>query len=196
MADRAIGREISKNVSELWWLWVLQAIISILFGIVATFWPALTLVTLVYLIAPFVVAIGLIEVIRSLMTVNYRDTWWMSLIIGFLTLGVGVYLAHRPHVSFESFVLLIGITFIAWGVIDIAKAFLDHIFTAHRTYSFISGLAGIIAGIIVLLQPVAGGVAFVWVLGLFSLVYGTLALAMSIDHHRDYRELKSVLSDK
>lgn len=195
MAERTIRQEISRNVSELWWLWVVQAIVSILFGIVAIFWPRLTLITLVYMLAPFVIAIGLIEVIRSLMTVKYRDTWWMSLIIGFLTLGVGVYLARHPHLSFATFVLVVGITLIGWGVIDIAKAFLDGIFTHHRTFSFISGLAGIIAGIIVLLQPVAGGLAFVWVIGLFSLIYGTMALAMSIDHHKDYQDLKQALGD-
>jgi len=191
MAERTARQEISSNISELWWLWVVQAIVSILFGIVAIFWPALTLVTLVYLLAPFVIAIGLIETIRSLMTIGRRDTWWMSLIIGLLTLGVGVYLARHPQLSFATFILVVGITFIAWGVMDIARALMDGILTSHRTLTFISG----IAGIIVLLQPAAGGVAFVWVLGLFSLIYGVAALAMSIDHHRDYARLKSALQE-
>lgn len=193
MVGRIVKQEISRNVSEYWWLWVIQAIASILFGIVAIFWPGLTLATLVYLLAPFIIAIGLVETVLSLVTMEQRDTWWMSLIIGFLTLGAGIFLARNPLVSFATFVLVVGITFIAWGILDIARAFMDRIFTPHRTLSFISGLAGIAAGIIVMLQPVAGGVAFVWILGVFSLIYGTLALVMSIDHHRDYQELKKAL---
>lgn len=193
MAERTLRQDLSKNISEFWWLWVVQAIVSVLFGIVATFWPGLTLVTLVYLLAPFVMVIGLSEIVRSLMTIKYRDTWWMSLLIGFLTLGVGIYLARHPGISFATFILVVGITYIAWGVMDIARAFLDHVFTPHRTLSFISGFAGIAAGIIILLQPVAGGVAFVWVLGLFALVQGTVALVMSVDHHHDYQELKDSL---
>lgn len=193
MVERTVKQEISKKVSEYWWLWVIQAIASIIFGIVAIFWPDLTLVTLVYLLATFTMVIGFIEILRSLMTVKERDTWWMGLIIGFLTLGVGIYLARHPLVSFAAFVLIVGITFIVWGVLDVARALMDHILTPHRTLTFISGVAGVLTGIIVMLQPVAGGVAFVWVLGVFSLVYGTIDLVMSIDLHRDYYELKKTL---
>ncbi len=193
MAERTLSKEVSKNVSELWWLWVIQAIVSIIFGGVAMFWPGLTLVVLVYLLAPFVLAIGIIETVRSLMTIKTRDTWWMGLILGLLTFGIGVYLARHPEVSFGTFIVLVGITFIAWGVIDIASAFLDNIYTHHKTLSFIAGLAALAAGIIVMVQPVSGGVAFVWVLGVFSLIYGIIALAFSIDHHRDFQELKTKL---
>ena len=37
-----------------------------------------------------------------------------------------------------------------------------------------------VAGVAILLQPASGGVAFVWVLGLFALVTGPLLIALSI----------------
>ncbi len=193
MPVKSQSQEIKRSITELWWLWVIQSIVAILFGIVALFWPGLTLVTLIYLVAPFIIAIGLIEIIRSLMSVGHRDTWWMSLIVGLLTLGAGVFLARHPNVTFATFVLVVGITFIAWGVTDLSKAFLDSALIKHRALTFIAGLAGIVAGIIILVQPVSGGLAFVWVIGLFALINGTMSLAMAIDQHKDYQLLKDSL---
>jgi uncharacterized membrane protein HdeD (DUF308 family) len=193
MADRTTGQDLSRLVSEFWWIGVIQAILAILFGVVATFWPHLTLVTLVYLLAAFVIAIGLTEIARGLMSVRARDTWWMTLIIGLLTLGVGIYLARHPSVSFGTFILVVGISFIAWGVIELIRSFLEPITTSSKILNYIAGLSGIAAGIIILLQPVAGGVAFVWVLGLYAFVYGIVALATSVEHHRAYEELRAGL---
>lgn len=193
MAERTLKENITDSISELWWLWVLQSIVAVLFGIIAIFWPALTLVTLVFLIAPFAIAIGIIEIIRSLMTVRERDTWWMSLVIGFLTLGGGIFLARNQEISFGTFVLIVGIGLIVWGVLEVARAFLDKVFTSHRTLNFIAGLASIVAGIIVLLQPVAGGVAFVWVLGIWAIAYGIVALTVALDLHKDVQAVKSLL---
>lgn len=193
MADRTVAKTASKLLTELWWLRVVQAIIAILFGILATFWPALTLVTFVYLLSAFVIAIGLTEVVRGLMNAKARDTWWMTLIIGILTFGAGIYLARHPDVSFATFILVVGVSFIAWGVIDIARVFVERDPTSYKVLNYIGGLAGVIAGIITLLQPAAGGLAFVWVLGLYAFIYGIVALAEAIEHHRDYQALKNVL---
>ncbi len=196
MADRTPAKVTSKLLTELWWLRVVQAIVAILFGIVGTFWPGLTLVTLVYLLSAFVVAIGLTEVVRGLMNAGARDTWWMTLIIGIVTFGVGVYLARHPDVSFATFIVVVGVSFIVWGVMDVVRAFIERIATPYKVLTYISGLAGVAAGIITLSQPAAGGLAFVWVLGLYAFIYGIVALAEAIDHYRDYVGLKDSLTSR
>ncbi len=185
---------ISTMVSELWWLWVIQAIVSILFGALAVFWPGLTLVTFVYLLSVFVVVVGVVEVVRALVSVKTRpDTWWMSLIVGFLTLGVGMYLARHPGLTLKTFILVVGITLVAWGVIDLARTFFEEQSDSHRVLSFVSGVVGVGVGIFTLLQPKTGGIAFVWAFGLFALVYGISALVMAIEHHRSYQAFKALV---
>jgi uncharacterized membrane protein HdeD (DUF308 family) len=44
----------------------------------------------------------------------------------------------------------------------------------------IGGILGIVAGIIVLRYPIAGGLAYVWVLGLYALVAGSIYIALAI----------------
>src|SRR6266404_5708275 len=185
---------ISSAVSGLWWMGILEGTFAVFFGIVAVFWPGLTLVTLIYLLSAFVIALGLTETIRGVMSINRRNTWWMTLLIGLIGLGAGIYLARHPDASFRTFILVVGISLIARGVVDLVRIFVENwLSTGNRVLNFIAGLAGIAAGIIILLQPVSGSLAFVWVLGLYGIIYGTLAIAVSLDMRNDFEKLTSTL---
>lgn len=175
---------MSKNntIAEYWWVGLLEGIAGILFGIAALFWPGLTLVTLVTLFSAYVLIWGLAEIIHGLVSIGKSgSTWFLSLIFGFFALGVGVYLVRHPQVTFATFILLIGFTFIVRGIVDIVGAFLGGQLATSRVLSIIVGLVAVLAGIIVLKQPVASGVAFVWILGLFALIYGPITIALSFD---------------
>jgi uncharacterized membrane protein HdeD (DUF308 family) len=190
---RTEAQAAAAVVSEMWWLLVVQAVLAIIFGLVAVFWPGLTLVVLVYLIGAFVIAIGLAEVVRGLVSTRSNDTWWLTLLLGLALLGAGVYLARHPQVSFTTFIVLVGITFIVWGVVTFVRAFMDDLSIGHKVFNFVAGLAAVAVGIYTFFQPVSGGLAFVWAYGLFALVYGMATLAMAIEHHRDYAAARSVL---
>lgn len=172
-------------MNDLWWLGFMQSILAIFFGIAAIFWPGLTLLTLVYLFSAFVLAWGVIEIIHALMSIGRRDTWWLSLLFGLVGLVIGVYLVRHPNVSFVTFISLIGLTFIVRGVFDILGTFLDMRSTTHRILLFIVGVAALAAGIITLMQPVAGGIAFVWVLGLYALIFGVITFTIALESRRE-----------
>jgi uncharacterized membrane protein HdeD (DUF308 family) len=194
MANRTrTATPLNRQISALWWIGITQAILAIIFGIITLFWPQLTLVTLVYLLGAFVIAIGVTEIVHALMSIGRRDTWWMTLLIGLVALSAGVYLARHPSVTFKTFILVVGITFIVRGVIDILRTFLDRALASHRVLSFIAGLAGLAAGIIILLQPISGGLAFVWVIGLYALIYGIAVLVVSMQERNAFNQLAGVV---
>lgn len=170
-----------QAVSEMWWLGLIQGVLAVFFGIIAVFWPGLTLATLVYLFSSFVLLWGVIEIIHGLMSIKRRSTWWLTLLFGVISLGVGLYLMRHPGLSFAAFIVIISLTLIVRGLLDILGMFLDTRTASHRALMAIVGLAAIIAGIILLLQPVSGGVAFVWVLGLYAIIFGLIVAVISIE---------------
>jgi uncharacterized membrane protein HdeD (DUF308 family) len=185
---------LTNAVSGLWWMGILEGVFAIFFGIVAVFWPDLTLVTLVYLLSAFIIALGLTETARGLMSINRRSTWWVTLLIGLIGLGVGLYLARHPHASFRTFILIVGISFIARGLLELVRVFVENWLTVgNRILGFIGGAVGIAAGIIILLQPVNGGLAFVWVLGLYGIIYGIMAITVSLDMRNEFEKLTGAL---
>ena len=184
---KAIEQEV---VSDMWWIALVQGIVALLFGIAAVFWPGLTLKVLVYLFGAFVLAWGVMSVVQGIMSVRTQTTWWLTLIFGIIGVGVGLYLVRHPLVSFSTFIVLIGFTLIFRGVIDIIGAFVDEQTATSKVLWVIAGLAAVLAGIFILNQPVSGGVAFVWVLGLYSLVFGPLMIALSLDLKRELKSLE------
>jgi uncharacterized membrane protein HdeD (DUF308 family) len=86
-------------------------------------------------------------------------------------------------VSFDTLILLVGFTFILRGIFDVMEGIFGGRSAGANVLFFIAGVLGVLAGIFMLNQPVAGGVAFVWILGLYALVTGPLLIAMAVKEH-------------
>jgi len=191
--DTSAVDALDTYVSNRWWMWLTQGVLAILFGLAALFWPGLTIVTLVYLFGIYLLVTGVVAVILALTGVGKRGSWILSLLIGLVQLGVGVYLLRHPGVSFEVLIALIGFSLIFFGVLSAVATFLEKgVTVTERTLSVIAGLLALVAGVVVLAQPAASGVAFVWILGLFSLIYGPITIAQALDAKQAVDELKTL----
>lgn len=179
-ADDRRVETLGKTINELWWLLLIQGIVAVFFGLASIFWPGLTLTALVYLFSAFVLAWGIVEIIYGFLGVGRRHSWWLTLVFGIAGLGAGIYLVRHPQVSFTALILIIGLLLIGRGILDIVSIFLEKQGSTHKALSAIIGVAAVGAGIIILFQPVSGGVAFVWVLGLYAFIYGALTIALAI----------------
>lgn len=182
MADKTVTVS-SNNSNDLWWLGVVGGILTMLFGIAALFWPGITLVTFVYLFSAYVLVWGVVSVVQGFVGMTKAERlWWLSLLFGFFAIGVGVYLVRHPFVSFATLILLTGFTFIIRGVVDIVVGiFSDGQSAGGKLLAIIAGVLGVLAGVLLLMQPVSAGVAFVWVIGLYALLFGPLLTALAID---------------
>jgi uncharacterized membrane protein HdeD (DUF308 family) len=84
-------------------------------------------------------------------------------------------------VTFTTLILLIGFMLIIRGVFEGVAAFSDNHSSTNRLLMIFASIIAIVAGIILLFQPASGGVAFVWILGLYALITGPLLIALSLD---------------
>ena len=86
-----------------------------------------------------------------------------ELIVSILLIVLGVYTLSRPGVALESAVIVYGILAIAMGVFDIVV----YVKLERRTgfgpvISLVTGIISILAGVMILLEPVAGVLALSW----------------------------------
>lgn len=174
-----------STLKNLWGALAFRGAASILFGIVAVFWPGLTLVTLVYLFGAYILASGLINLVVGLTNLGGEaGTFWgriLLLLLGLGEIGVGVYLLRHPLVTFTTLILIIGIVLIVRGLFDLFSGIFGEGGPTYRTVMVIGGLIAAAAGILLLFQPASAGVAFVWILGLYALVTGPLLVAMAFE---------------
>lgn len=178
--------DTSTYNQSTWWLLTIQGILGILFGIACVFWPGITLVSFIYLFAAWVLVGGLIAIFRGVISIGRGGgAWILTLLLGILELGVGVFLLRNPGVSFAVLILLVSFTLIFFGIFEIVVALADRAQSATaKTLTIITGVIAAVAGVIMLFQPASSGVAFVWIIGLFALINGPIWIAMSLDVKR------------
>lgn len=175
-----VKQVVSPIVKQLWGLGIAIGVVSILFGILALFWPGLTIALFIVLFSVFLLVWGIIGLIVSISSISIEKFWWLELIFSLLAIGLAVYLLRNPVVAAQVFIFFIGLTFLVRGVIDILEGLFDGKLTGGtRLLAFLLGALGIVAGIVTLTYPVAAGLAVVWVIGLYAVLYGSLLIAFS-----------------
>ncbi len=187
MSQNSVAVAVGEPGVDLWWVMVVQGIATLLFGIVALFWPGLTLTVLVYLFGAYVLVVGIIDLISGVLRISRGGWgWFVQLLLGVLGIGVGVYLVRHPAATFATIILLIGLVLVVRGVIDVVMAFLGgERQPSSRVLTGLGGLLSLIVGVVVLNQPVAGGVAFVWLIGIYAIIGGVLLFAMGLDTKKE-----------
>jgi uncharacterized membrane protein HdeD (DUF308 family) len=107
-------------------------------------------------------------------------------LIGFLELGIGVYLIRHINVGLATFILLVGIVLVVRGVVEFIMALAGES-SNNRVLMAIVGIVTALAGLIILREPVSGGIAFVWVVGLYALITGPILIALAHSARKELR---------
>ncbi len=166
-------------LAENWWLLLLRGLVAIAFGVIAFFWPDITLVALVYLFGIYAIADGLVALWAAFNAMgDAGPRWWLGLsgVVSILA-GLAAFLytgitAAVLLVFIAVWAIIIGLTLI-WGAIELRKILDD---------AWLLGLTGALAvafGVIMIAKPHAGALALVWTIGWFAIVFGCLFIALA-----------------
>jgi uncharacterized membrane protein HdeD (DUF308 family) len=104
------------------WL-LIQGILEILAGVVTFIWPALTALTLLYIIAIYGLIVGITEIVFAVAARRKITNERFLVISGVLSIIFSIVLLVWPNASLLSIVWLIGIYAIIYGGLLIALAF-------------------------------------------------------------------------
>lgn len=179
----------NASPAKYWWTGILLGIVSMLFGFAALFWPGLTLVTFVWLASAYILIAGMIAIIRGFADIGKGRMWFLQVLVGLFELAVGVYLLRHQGVAVVTFVVLLGLVFIANGIAELIGAF-DPANAKNKWLYIIMGVVAILAGIAVLVYPAASTLAFVWVVGLFALIEGPIWIVLAFRLKDEAEELE------
>lgn len=167
-----------NNLTQNWWMVVLRGVLAILFGLTAFVWPGVTWLTLVFLFGVYAVVDGIIAVVTGLRHTKDSPRWWIFLIEGLVSIAAGVLAFLRPGVTSFVLVALIAAWAIITGVLEIVAAIrLRREITNEWTLG-LGGLLSILLGVFLFLQPVAGGLALIWMIGAYAVLFGILLISL------------------
>jgi uncharacterized membrane protein HdeD (DUF308 family) len=117
-AVRAAGEEAR------WGLMLLEGILGVVVGLVAFFWPGLTALALLYLIAAWAIVTGIMEIVEAIRLRQEIVGEWALILGGALSVLFGVLLVVIPaRAGLLSLTWLIGVYAVAFGVLQVILAF-------------------------------------------------------------------------
>lgn len=167
------------KLRNLWWFFLIRGILLLWFGFFAIGYTGLTFVSLTYAFAFYIVFSGIVTIMHSITGRTTHSHWLLTLILGLFEIAVGLFALRNPVINILVIILLIGITFVIRGIVEILSSFDKAYDAGHKVLLVIAGTLAIIAGIFILRYPVTGTLTFTWVLGVYAFVGGALLVVLS-----------------
>lgn len=167
------------SIAHNWWVIALRGIAALIFGLLALFWPGITLLALTYLFGAYALVHGVMDLFLAFSGPGRHPRFWALIIEGVVSIGVGIIAFLWPGITTLSLLLLIAVWAIVSGVSEIVMAIrLRKVI--HGEWSMVlAGIVSLLLGVLLLARPAVGALAVVWWIGGFAIVFGVLLLALS-----------------
>ncbi|HKX53995.1 MAG TPA: HdeD family acid-resistance protein [Nitrosospira sp.] len=170
---------MNELLSKSWRSLALRGFISLVFGILAAFWPGITLLWLLVMFAAYALIQGVASAVAAVQNRKTNPDWWLMLLWGLVGIGAGVIAFMLPNLTAVVLVLVIGATALASGIVDMVMSVRLRKVIRGETLLFLNGLISVAFGVFVFFFPGAGALALVWLIAMYAIVSGLLLLALA-----------------
>jgi uncharacterized membrane protein HdeD (DUF308 family) len=171
---------ILGNLARAWHWIVLRGVFALLFGIFAFIWPGITLAALVLVWGAYAIADGVMALIAAFTMHEEGKPMASLIVVGILGIAAGVVTFLWPGMTALVLLLFIASWAVLMGVFEIAAAIRLRKHIENEWLLALSGLVSIVFGVLLFLQPGAGALAVIWLIGSFAIFFGILLIALGI----------------
>jgi uncharacterized membrane protein HdeD (DUF308 family) len=164
---------------------VIRGLLALVFGVLILTLPAPAIVSsVIMLFGIFAIVDGTFAVVGSLAGHEAFEDWWLILLIGVLSILIGVFTFAHPRMVASVLVLYIGFRAVLQGVLEIAFAVrLRNAIEGEWLYIF-GGTMSVLFGLIMIMFPIKGetmeGILVVgWLIGIYAIAGGAMQLVLA-----------------
>lgn len=170
--SRAHPQSGSPGFAQSWWALALRGLVAILFGLAALFWPGLILAVLILLFGAYALTDGVLAVIAAFRSSGQGMRRPLLLIEGTIGILFGLLALFWPGLTALALLYFVAFWVILSGIARIAMAIMLRREIENEWSMGLSGVLSVILGIILLLLPDVGLLAYTWLIGLLALAVG------------------------
>lgn len=167
-------------LARCWWLFVLRGVVSILFGVTALVWPAITAVAFVLLFAAWAIVDGVSSLVAALRDVEKGREALLLGVEGLLGIAAGVVAFVWPEPTLVVVALVAGAWAIVTGVLEIIAAIRLRREIRGELLLALAGGASIVVGIVLVRFPIAGILGLAVLLAAYAVVFGAVLIGLGI----------------
>ncbi len=107
-------------------------------------------------------------------------SWWIWLVRGILGIALSILAFTKPGATLAAIAIFIGAYFLVDGVVTLFHGFGSQPEGQSRWPRIIWGIISILAGIVILSQPLVSVISLTILVGAFAIVYGIMAIITGI----------------
>jgi uncharacterized membrane protein HdeD (DUF308 family) len=161
------------------WAVALRGILAVIFGIIALRSPNIVAGAFVIVFAIYAFADGIMDFVIAGQLGRAGQSWGWYVFEGLVSIALGVIALAYPSVTLLAIVLLVGIRAIVMGIVEVVAAF-SWEGSESRWLLGITGVLSIMLGVLLLASPVGGGLALLWMIGVYAIVFGIMLFALGL----------------
>ena len=186
-ATKARCDAMSEVLAESWWAVGLCGILGILFGLICLLTPGLAVEVFVILFAAYMLVDGVFAIAAGIKAARNGERWGLLILEGIVDLAAGLVAVLWPAITLVALIWLIAIWAVVTGALMLAGAFslnLDH----GRWWLALGGIASVIFGILLVIEPLIGAVVLTLWIGAYAIVFGIFLLILAFQLHSKQEE--------
>lgn len=187
----SLDADVQALCRRAWWVFLVSGIASVVFGVLAFVNPLVALFVLAMFFAAYLLVDGVSNIVGSFQN-RGKDGWWILLLIGILGTLVGGYALLNPPVSMLAFVYLVAFEALLLGAFLLMLGYKVRKATTREWILYLTGAISLVFGVLVLVNPAAGGVKIVYLIASWAIVVGVFKIAFAFKA----RNLRAQLSPR
>jgi uncharacterized membrane protein HdeD (DUF308 family) len=171
--------ELRRGVRSVGWSIGLRGLLAVIFGLIALSHPSAAAGAFVVIFAVYAFADGLLDftLAGAMGRAGGRSGWYVF--EGLVTVALGVIALVYPRITLLALVIIVAIRAIALGGVELAAAFSWRGFDS-RWLLGLTGALSIVLGFLLLANPVTGGAALIYTIGIYAVVFGVMLMGLGI----------------
>lgn len=184
-------RPILSVLAENWWLLLLRGIAAVVFGLLAFIWPGLTLLTLVILFGVYALFDGFVALIAAVKGRHKSTPMWWLIVAGLVSVAAGILTFMYPQITGLVLVTFIGAWALVRGLFEIVGAVRLRKEISGEWLLIAAGMLSVLFGIAILVNPGAGALALVWLIGAYAIALGLPLIWLAFRVRKQFNELEA-----
>jgi uncharacterized membrane protein HdeD (DUF308 family) len=173
------GAELGRGVRSVAWSIGLRGLLALIFGLIALSNPGAAAGAFVVIFAVYAFADGLLDFALAGTMGRAGGRWGWYVFEGLVTVALGVIALAYPRITLFALEIIIAIRAIALGFVELAAAFSWQGFDS-RWLLGLTGVLSIVLGFILLADPMRGGMALIYTIGIYAVVLGVMLIGLGI----------------
>jgi uncharacterized membrane protein HdeD (DUF308 family) len=176
---RSMDTNIKSAARTVWWLVMVRAILTIVFGLVALVSPGMALLALVWVIGFYYLLDGVTAIGIAIRT-RGEPHWGWTVVQGVISLLAGVAVLAWPGMTALVLLFLVAAWAVITGIGEIGEAFASRRLGMRAwVWTLAAGIINVLFGIVLVAWPASGILTLIWLVGIFALVGGIALLALA-----------------